>query len=118
MIFKNPAIGASFELPDDPDFEQIGKYDADLQAAFADKKEMTDAQYDGLRVRVATECALIKNWQSATRDSVPLTTLERQDGRAIIWAGEVIGLYVRRLKMLDPKSLEPWSPTPEVSQVQ
>ena len=118
MIFKNESIGASFELPDAPDFEQIDKYDAALQAAFAEKKDMTDAQYDGLRVRVATECALIKNWQSTARDSVPLTTLERQDARAIIWAGEVIGLYVRRLKMLDPKSLAPWSPTPEVSQVQ
>jgi hypothetical protein len=116
MKFKNSDIDASFELPDDPDFEQIDKFDSAMQTAFAEKKEMTDAQYDGLRVRVATDCALIKNWQSATRDSVPLTTLERQDARAIIWAGEVIGLYVRRLKILDPKSLGPLSPMPEVSQ--
>ena len=111
MQFRNDELGATFEVPDDPDFDQIDKFDAALQAAFGSKSEMTDAQYTGLHLRIASEVGLIRNWQSTTRPGVPLSNIAKQDGRVVIWAGTAIRQFIRQIKVVDPKSCEPWSPT-------
>lgn len=113
MLYKEETLGASFELPVDPDFGQIDQFDTKLQAAFGSQAEMTDAQYSGALVKTAAEVGLIQKWECVTRPGVPLSNLAKQDGRVIAWAGLVLRGYLRQVKTVDPKACGPWLPMRE-----
>jgi hypothetical protein len=108
--YENPASGATFELPDDPDFGQLTQYDAKLKEAFGGRDELPTAEYCGAVVFAAAEAGLITEWNVKSRPGVPLSNKSRQSGRMILWAARCIELYIQQVKMIDPKSLAPVLP--------
>jgi hypothetical protein len=114
MIYRNDDIGAAFELPDDPDFESLTIYDATLKASFNGRDELPTAEYCGAVVFAAAEAGLIGAWDVKSRPGVPLSNHAKQSGRAIVWAARCIERYIQDVRRVDPKSLAPWSLTPEM----
>ena len=113
--YFNPNISATFELPDDPDFEQLTQYDVKLKEAFGGKDELPTAEYCGAIVFAAASAGLIQAWNVPSRPGVPLSNHGKQSGRAIIWAARCIEIYIREVRLIDPKSLAPVSVTPAES---
>lgn len=110
MRFENAALRASFEMPDDPDFDQIIGYDNALSQAFdAAAGNLQNDAYMGEIVKAAASVGLINAWETRSRDGVPLSNLNKQSGRVVLWAGAAIREYILALKQVDPKSLEPVS---------
>ena len=107
MHYANDKIGAAFDLPDDPDFESIMQYDERLKAAVGERTELPTAEYCGAVVFAAGEAGLISLWSVASRPGVPLDNHAKQSARAIMWAARCIDGYIKGIRMLDPKSLEP-----------
>ena len=109
--YFEPSIAATFELPDEPDFDQLTQYDAKLKEAFGIKDELPTAEYCGAVVFAAASAGLIQAWNVPSRPGVPLSNHGKQSGRAIIWAARCIEIYILSVRQIDPKSLAPVSPT-------
>jgi hypothetical protein len=113
--YENPAIGASFSLPDEPDFEQLTQYEAIYEQARAGRDGIPTFEYCGAVVQSAAEAGLIGEWNVKARPGVPLSNRARQTVRSVIWAARCIEIYIKGVRLIDPKSLAPVSPTPAES---